>query len=233
MVSRKIQQQGFTLVEVLVAILISTLFVAIGMQAIVFSTVLRIRAQQIAQATDWIQEDLEAVKGQAATQVPYTQTRLSQPAAANQKIIEVEDSIGEFRVGDSVIIGSDSTSNKVEAIDVASNQITLATNLATAQPAGTTTVIARCRPNDGDTTGGFAAYLRDNLPTLARGGATTIAGKQYTLSREGSSSTSPTIRNNRPYEVLEITYKVTPANENSPVAQVSTEVIPDEFFKCP
>jgi len=232
MVDRNIQHQGFTLVEVLVAILISTLFVAIGMQAVVFSTVLRIRAQQIAQAMDWIQEDLEAIKGHAATQVPYTQTELSQDAAANQKVIEVADSINDFRVGDSVIIGSDSTSNNVEAIDVASNQITLAASLATSQPAETT-VIARCRPNDGDTTGGFAAYLRDNLPTIARGGTKTIAGKQYTLTREGSSSNSPTIRNNRPYEVLEITYKVTPENGDSPVAQVSTEIIPDEFFKCP
>lgn len=56
------QEQGFTLVEVLVAILITTLFVAVSMQAMVLAAVFKSRAQEFAQATTWIQEDLENVK---------------------------------------------------------------------------------------------------------------------------------------------------------------------------
>ena len=60
------QEQGFTLVEVLVAILITTLFVAVSMQAIVLATVFKTRAQEYAEATTWIQKDLENVKYQAS-----------------------------------------------------------------------------------------------------------------------------------------------------------------------
>lgn len=60
------QEQGFTLVEVLVAILITTLFVAVSMQAMVLAAVFKARAQESAEATTWIQEDLENVKYQAS-----------------------------------------------------------------------------------------------------------------------------------------------------------------------
>lgn len=60
------QEEGFTLVEVLVAILITTLFTATSMQAMVFAAIFRTRAQESAEATTWIQEDLENVKYQAS-----------------------------------------------------------------------------------------------------------------------------------------------------------------------
>lgn len=64
------QEQGFTLVEVLVAILITTLFVAVSMQAMVLAAVFKTRAQQYAEATTWIQEDLENVKYRASRYKP-------------------------------------------------------------------------------------------------------------------------------------------------------------------
>lgn len=60
------QEQGFTLVEVLVAILVTTIFVAVSMQAIVLAAVFKTRAQEYAEATTWIQQDLENVKYQAS-----------------------------------------------------------------------------------------------------------------------------------------------------------------------
>lgn len=60
------REQGFTLVEVLIAILITTLFVAVSMQAMVFAAVFKARAQQSAEATTWIQEDLEKVRFEAS-----------------------------------------------------------------------------------------------------------------------------------------------------------------------
>lgn len=58
--------QGFTLTEVLVAILITSVFVATAMQAVVIAAVMRVKAKQYAEATTWIQQDLEDVKFQAS-----------------------------------------------------------------------------------------------------------------------------------------------------------------------
>ena len=60
------QEQGFTLGEVLIAILIASLFVAASMQAMVVATVFKVRAQEYSEATTWIQQDLEDVKNQAS-----------------------------------------------------------------------------------------------------------------------------------------------------------------------
>lgn len=56
------QEQGFTLVEVLVGILIATTFTLIAMQAIVIAAYFKVRAQKTAEGTIWIQEDLEEVR---------------------------------------------------------------------------------------------------------------------------------------------------------------------------
>ena len=56
------QQEGFTLIEVLAGIIMSTIFVLITSQAIALSVVFRVKAQRQAEALNWIQEDLEEVK---------------------------------------------------------------------------------------------------------------------------------------------------------------------------
>lgn len=56
------QEQGFTMVEVLVAVVIATAFVALAMQAMVLATILRVKAQEKAKGNQWIQEDIETVK---------------------------------------------------------------------------------------------------------------------------------------------------------------------------
>lgn len=72
MLKSKSSQQGFTLTEVLVSILITTIFVAVAMQAIVLAAVMSLKAKQSAEATTWIQKDLESVKYQASlNQLPY------------------------------------------------------------------------------------------------------------------------------------------------------------------
>lgn len=68
------QQQGFTLTEVLVAILITSVFVATAMQAMVIAAIMKVQAQKIAQATTWVQQDFENVKYKASlAQLPYSQ----------------------------------------------------------------------------------------------------------------------------------------------------------------
>ncbi|WP_010472952.1 type II secretion system protein J [Acaryochloris sp. CCMEE 5410] len=56
---------GFTLIEVLVAMIVAAVFVSMTMQAIVTSTAFRVVATQYDEAVSWIQEDLEMVVNQA------------------------------------------------------------------------------------------------------------------------------------------------------------------------
>lgn len=53
--------QGFTLVEVLVAMMVGSIFAAIAMQSIVSAAFFRSRGEQYDEATNWVQEDLEEV----------------------------------------------------------------------------------------------------------------------------------------------------------------------------
>ncbi len=64
---RKTQQrdQGFSLLEVLVSMLVASLFVGITMQAIFAAAVFRAKADEYDTAVSWIQEDHEKVIQQA------------------------------------------------------------------------------------------------------------------------------------------------------------------------
>ncbi len=56
---------GFTTFEVLVAALISFIFLSGTLNTIVLATILQVKAERKAQANFWIQEDLEAVRAAA------------------------------------------------------------------------------------------------------------------------------------------------------------------------
>jgi prepilin-type N-terminal cleavage/methylation domain-containing protein len=62
------QARGFTLSEVLVAILITTIFVAVAMQGMVVAMLLKSKALQIAEANRWVQADLEQIRSQITLQ---------------------------------------------------------------------------------------------------------------------------------------------------------------------
>lgn len=64
--------QGFTLVEVLVAMLITSVFFAVALQAVMIAAVLKARAEQHDEAATWIQEDLESVIHQASEYEKHT-----------------------------------------------------------------------------------------------------------------------------------------------------------------
>lgn len=59
-------EAGFSLPEVLVAILIATTFAGIAMQAVALGAYFKVRARQFSEATTWIQQDFESVKNQAS-----------------------------------------------------------------------------------------------------------------------------------------------------------------------
>lgn len=55
-------EQGFTMMEVLIGILITSAFLAVSMQGMVIATFFRVKAQEKQIASQLIQEDVEAVK---------------------------------------------------------------------------------------------------------------------------------------------------------------------------
>ncbi|PSB59458.1 type IV pilus modification PilV family protein [Chamaesiphon polymorphus] len=62
---------GFTLSEVIVAILLVTTFVAVALQGMVVAMLLKSRSLQLAEANRWIQADLEQMRSQLTlTQIP-------------------------------------------------------------------------------------------------------------------------------------------------------------------
>jgi hypothetical protein len=67
---------GFTLSEVLVAILLTTTFVAVAMQGMVVAMLLKSKAVQLAEANRWVQADLERIRAQIAiVQLPLNNNR--------------------------------------------------------------------------------------------------------------------------------------------------------------
>jgi prepilin-type N-terminal cleavage/methylation domain-containing protein len=58
--------QGFTLVEVLISILITTVFVSVSLQGVLAAILLQSKAARQAEANNWIQSDLAEVRWQAS-----------------------------------------------------------------------------------------------------------------------------------------------------------------------
>jgi prepilin-type N-terminal cleavage/methylation domain-containing protein len=58
--------RGFTLIEVLVGILLISTFLGTAMQAIVAATAFKVKAQELSEATAWIQQDQELVRYEAS-----------------------------------------------------------------------------------------------------------------------------------------------------------------------
>ena len=87
------QQQGFSLVEVLVAILISTLFVTVTMQAMVIAAYFKVQAKYNTQGMTLIQQNLEQVKYAATDSTLYTAARCSAAAYSSGYAKALSDKI--------------------------------------------------------------------------------------------------------------------------------------------
>lgn len=75
-------ESGFSLLEVLVGILLATVFTLIGLQASVIAALVRVKALQVSAANNWIREDLEEVKYQATYYYPVNQEALCKATTA-------------------------------------------------------------------------------------------------------------------------------------------------------
>jgi type II secretory pathway pseudopilin PulG len=57
--------QGFLLIEVLVAILLTLVLTGIAMEVVVMATAVKVHGDELSDATQWIQEDIEDIKVKA------------------------------------------------------------------------------------------------------------------------------------------------------------------------
>jgi prepilin-type N-terminal cleavage/methylation domain-containing protein len=64
--TKRKQQSGFTLIEVLVSLLIVSSFVIVTMEALLIAAIFSSRAEQYDRSFTWIQEDLEFVRFRAS-----------------------------------------------------------------------------------------------------------------------------------------------------------------------
>ena len=235
------QEQGFTLVEVLIAILITTIFVTIAMQAMVIAAVFKARAKQFSEATTWIQQDIENVKFQAG-QLKYTQLTAD---TSGIKVLPVSSVTG-FANGDTLRVGTNTTDYTISSIDPSASTITINTALSGTQLNGATVVATNpCKATS--STAGFGQSLKQHLSTVPvpsdtsnsgtpDSGTRTITGKSYTLTRSrdigGTEAVSGTCTSNACYELLKLTYEVKQGSE-SPIATMYTEVLPNAALQCP
>jgi prepilin-type N-terminal cleavage/methylation domain-containing protein len=240
------QEQGFTLVEVLVAVLLTTVFVATAMQAVVIAAFFKTRARQYAEATTWIQQDLESVKQQADILGVTTLT-----AVPTANLLPVSSTTG-FVAGNRLKVGTISTTFYTISSNPSSNTIPVTPALTPAQisatPVGSfVSVVAMgstdttlCYANAANSqTNRFGEFLSNNLlpvpsetsnTSTPNIGTKKIAGKPYTLSR------TRTVRPVAPFDVLKITYTVDPIPSPpipKPIAKLNTEVIPNAALQCP
>lgn len=230
-----LQNQGFTLVEVLVAILITTLFVAVAMQSIVIAAIFKAKAQENAEATTWIQEDLENVKSQAAI-FQFLQTTLVANANLGASSISINtpntDIVNSFAINDTLRVGLDPTSYKINNVTGSgtTRTVTITPTLGSNQVQNAV-VVATEKCNPAAQNRGLADKLRDlitgrdittnnnvfNPPTPK----TFRTGKPFIMSR------TTTLSATYPYSVLEVSYSVAPQNAHTTLTAAASATSPE------
>ena len=240
------QEQGFTLIEVLVAILIATIFVTVTMQAMVIAAIFKIKAQEYSEATNWIQEDVENVKFQAS----QLGIKKVQSMTATDDTITISNhgfSDGDPLIfaGDGTIAGGISKHTTYYVRDVNTNTFKVASTTGgtaidlTNDSAGSLISIASKKCTAPSADDGYADSLRDLIndpsnPSLNRTSVpitkqSSLTNKQFTLTRN---TTIPSSVSDKPYSLLQINYTVTNSGGNS-IANFYTEVIPNAAIQCP
>jgi type II secretory pathway pseudopilin PulG len=75
--------QGFMLVEVLVGILLTLILTGIAMQVVVMATAVKVKGDEVTDATLWIQQDLEDINKQAG-KIDFDGTKYTPTLCATQ-----------------------------------------------------------------------------------------------------------------------------------------------------
>ncbi len=231
-------QAGFAMIEVLVGMMIMTLFIGISMQFMVYSSLLKARSQQYAEAMTWIQQDLEQLKYQATG---YKSNVLKVAATVASSSISLT-SAQNFEVNDKVTIGADSTVYTISAI--AGNTLTIAPAITVASPINAPVVASesvRCNKlaTPATITTGIADGFRDSIvgSDLSVTSSNTDTTKTSNLTnKKFRFRRTISIANIVPYNVSQINYNVSEVYSGGSfgisVADVYAEIVPSISFSC-
>lgn len=238
---------GFSLFEVLIAILVASLFFLVVIQSSTVSSVNRASALEASEALSWIQQDLESIRFQAGR---YRTTRLQRNALTGDLSISVE-STQDFDTSDEGIRFVDPNQKDAtfyKAKSIIGNQISLAepkTGLVANHNQGVLVFgvsALECQAtNFADGMGyGLRSQISTNnsdlkIPLQPLSRTVTSTNKQFIVERALEVSKFP------PYRSLTVRYTVnppigTPAPFLDPQGnprEFATEVIPDVAFYCP
>lgn len=213
------RSQGFSLIDVLAGIVVLSAFISLSMNALLTSALLKNRARIVTEANNWIEQDLELVKNQAAI-VTYA---LASNASAGTNQITLVNNYG-LASGEQISIAGDSTIYTIQS--VSGNVINLTDPLYFAANQGSVvSPISKCKATASGL--GLATALRASLPAVTNSGTRRFSNKTFTLSR------TTTVGTNAPFQVLNVAYTVAQSGASTPVARMYTEVIPTAAFQCP
>lgn len=222
-------ERGFTLLDVVVSILLASIFIMVSLQAMVIATYSRVRAQQTSEAVLLVQEDLENIKYIAAT---LEQSFLSANATQDSTEINLADAT-EFSNSDTLKIAEDPFEYQIT--NKSNNVLTISPSLTQNRFLNDTVVnTTRCKAVV--ISEGFGDRLRDKIigsdvsesttEIVAPKSSKIFASQQYSLKKK------MTISPQAPYSILQLQYQVTLTSEGDPLVDLDTEVIPDAAFKC-
>lgn len=252
---------GFSLLEVLVAILIVTFFTTVAMQMLVISTAFKARAKEYATAANLIQQDLENIRSLANQ---YEFPTLAAVPSAGATTITLSSTQG-LLTGENIRFQGTSD---VYTLTISGSTTTISPGILTI-PTSAARVVSNtvCNPTPSptaspttppDTTTGLAQKLRLNTQGNLGSVTATYGGLTYTSVNNYAPYTIPgtqmrlwLMRNdtnsvNYPYDVLQVKYIVAgpeprptssfygTLNTNAPkiVAELTSEVIPNASFQC-
>jgi prepilin-type N-terminal cleavage/methylation domain-containing protein len=134
---------GFTLAEVLVALMVSAIFTSLTMQALVTAAAFRSKAAQYDEAVSWIQEDLEAVVSQAqqyeSSALPFSLLCNATTEADGMAARFISDSTNGLggptaTIGPRVLGGKSYTLNRTAQFDTTSDPFRLIEMIYTVTP---------------------------------------------------------------------------------------------------
>ncbi|MGL5924131.1 type IV pilus modification PilV family protein [Chroococcidiopsis sp.] len=250
-------EQGLTMIEVLFAILITTIFLTVAMQMMAVAAIFKARAQQNAEATTWIQKDLESLRFEAS-QIGLKNVDSMKSSADATNSSQILISNHGLSDGDKVMfmgsgIAEGLSTNKVYYV-VSANTNTFKVSESsggsaitlTSNSTGDLISVATTKCTSSATTG-YADGLRDLIND-----STNASLNIYSTAFNASDNTTTTtfrkessltkqqfdlVRTNEPdsndSKVLKVTYKVTPISGGKSVADFYTEVIPNAALYCP
>ncbi|MBD2293557.1 type II secretion system protein [Anabaena sphaerica FACHB-251] len=236
---------GFSLLEVLVAILIVTFFTAVAMQMVVISAAFKAKAKVYTTATNLIQKDLENIRNLA---IQYKFPTLSSvPSAGTITLSSTEGLLNgeKIQFQGTPDVYTLTISGATTTISPVINKV----------PASNATTVSNtsCSATSANSDKGLANRLMTSpsLVATVSGSATTISGIAYKPVLGANPYVIPTtqkklwlMRNDSynftgsvaPYDVLRVNYLVVKDNNGSPstniIAKLSSEVIPYASFQC-